>query len=84
MEKKHENNCQIDKIINDIMLSETTLSLRWDISVKTLQAWRQQPNKGPKFCKIGRLVRYRLSNVVKYEEQQLSGSTYDYDSANAG
>ena len=80
MQKNSENLSEIDKALSVIMLSETELGHRWGISVKTLQAWRQQPNKGPRFCKIGRLVRYRLSDIVTYEEQQSSSSTYDYQS----
>lgn len=37
--------------------------------VKTLQSWRWG-KRGPKYLKVGRLVRYRLSDLAEYMERQ--------------
>lgn len=45
-------------------------SLRWQISVKTLQRWRLMQT-GPKFTKLqNRAVRYHLDDIKAYEAQQ--------------
>jgi len=44
--------------------------------MKTLRNWRVR-GEGPKFLKIGRLVRYRLSDVLAWEEASLRSSTSD-------
>lgn len=47
-------------------LTETSLAKRWLISIKKLQSDRIA-SRGVPYTKIGRLVRYRLSDVVAYE-----------------
>lgn len=47
-------------------LDENQLSLRWHVSTKMLQQSRWK-GKGCKYVKIGRMVRYRLSDVKQYE-----------------
>jgi hypothetical protein len=45
-------------------------SLRWQISVKTLQRWRGLQT-GPKFTKLqNRAVRYHLDDIKAYEAQR--------------
>ena len=46
------------------------------ISVRTLQAWRVRGG-GPRFCKIGRAVRYRPRDLMDWAEQQVRASTSD-------
>ena len=46
------------------------------ISFRTLQAWRVRGG-GPRFCKVGRAVRYRLSDLDVWLEKQSRGSTSD-------
>lgn len=45
------------------------LALRWETSTKTLANWRCA-GIGPTYLKINSLVRYRLADVVAYEEAQ--------------
>lgn len=53
-----------------VMMTEQELSLRWQISVKTLQRWRLMQT-GPKFTKLqNRAVRYHLDDIKAYESQR--------------
>ena len=56
-------------------LTPAQLAERWGgaVTVGTLANWRAN-SKGPKFTKFGSRVRYRLSDVLAYEEQQTQGS----------
>lgn len=56
-----------------IFLTERQLADRWQISVKKLQADRWN-GCGVPFVKIGRSVRYRLAEVLAYEELHLRAS----------
>jgi hypothetical protein len=50
--------------------AQQELSLRWQISVKTLQRWRLMQT-GPKFTKLqNRAVRYHLDDIKAYESQR--------------
>jgi hypothetical protein len=51
-------------------LTEQQLAARWQMSVKTLQANRWK-NLGCPYFKAGRLVRYRMEDVVAYEAAHL-------------
>jgi excisionase family DNA binding protein len=46
------------------------------LSVRTLQAWRVRGG-GPRFCKIGRAVRYRRSDLATWVDAQIRTSTSD-------
>lgn len=48
------------------LLNETELSQRWGISIRTLQQSRWR-GVGCPYVKIGRLVRYRFSDIEAYE-----------------
>jgi hypothetical protein len=52
--------------LNDQLLTEKLLAARWCISMKTLQAQRWKGSELP-FLKLGRSVRYRLSDIVEFE-----------------
>jgi hypothetical protein len=58
----------------EIFLTETQLAARHQRSVKTLRNKRVQGGY-IKFVKIGRHVRYRLSDVLAYEQAHLQNST---------
>jgi hypothetical protein len=55
-------------------LNEKQLAERWGVSVRTLQAARVK-GSGVPFIRIGRAVRYRLEDVLAYEEDQRRTST---------
>lgn len=60
--------------VDHFHLTQGQLADRWSISHKTLEANRLK-GVGVPWIKIGRLVRYRLSDVLAYEEAHLSQST---------
>lgn len=59
---------------SNILLTENALAERWGCSCKKLQADRLK-GAGVAHVKIGRLVRYRLSDVIEYEQCNLRCST---------
>lgn len=58
----------------DKLIPETQLADRWGVSPRTLQAQRLRGSGCP-FIVIGRNVRYRLSDVITFEEQNRLRST---------
>lgn len=46
------------------------------VSEKTLAQWRWRGG-GPKFCKLGRLVRYRVEDLHSFVEVRSKASTAD-------
>ncbi len=56
------------------LLTQGVLSERWAISTKKLEADRYT-GKGCPFIKIGNSVRYRLADVIAFEEANLRRST---------
>lgn len=55
---------------NDRLLTQDELAARWQVSVRHLQIMRKA-KKGPKHIAMGS-PRYPLSEVVKYEHEQLT------------
>jgi excisionase family DNA binding protein len=58
------------------ILTEQEAAKLLNISVKTLQGWRYKGG-GPRFAKMGRLVRYAMTNLEDYVHQQTRRSTSD-------
>lgn len=54
--------------------TEKELAARWEISIKTLQAWRVS-GKGPKYTKLGASVRYLVDEVEQFEADSMLSST---------
>ncbi len=69
VEKKALTN-SYGKSAGQVFLTEVELAKRWRVSTKKLQAdrWKEQ---GVPFVKIGRSVRYRLAEVIAYEERHV-------------
>lgn len=59
---------------DNIFLTQGVLAKRWLISTKKLEADRLT-GKGCPYIKIGSSVRYRLDDVVAFEEANLRRST---------
>lgn len=59
---------------HDTTHDETELAARFRISVKTVQKWRQTTH-GPAFIKVGRLVRYRESDIQAWLDAQTRTNT---------
>ena len=53
------------QIVGDTVLSTEAVSAHIDIPVPTLNTWRSL-GKGPVFYKLGKLIRYRLSDVESW------------------
>lgn len=60
----------------DTRLTQIELAARWRISHRTLEYWRSL-GEGPRFIKIGRLVIYRMEDVVAFENRELSETPVD-------
>lgn len=56
----------------DYWLTRPEVGERLRVPEKTLAQWACQ-SKGPKYAKFGRHCRYRLSDVIAWEEAQFSG-----------
>ena len=61
---------------SETFLNRRQLAERWNCSSKKIDNDRIS-GRGCRHVKIGRLVRYRLSDVVKYEETRIRRSTSD-------
>ena len=59
-----------------LFLTERDLALRWNVSVKKLQADRLS-GRGVQFVRFGRSIRYRLSDLEAFEEINTRRSTSD-------
>jgi hypothetical protein len=57
-------------------LTEIELSHRIHVSLATLRRWRLE-NRGPKFRKLGTLVRYGEYDLIQWMDAQPSGGTED-------
>ncbi|MGV0994215.1 MAG: helix-turn-helix transcriptional regulator [Mycobacterium sp.] len=53
-----------------VWLSRNEVAERLGIPPKTLAEWASK-GTGPRYAKFGRHVRYRLSDVVEWEAEQL-------------
>lgn len=56
----------------DVWLTRKEVSGREKIPVATLAQWASQ-GKGPKYALFGRHARYRLSDVIAWENAQFGG-----------
>lgn len=54
------------------VLSERELAQRWSLSRRTLQRWRAAGSE-PAWIVIGGSIRYRVGDVLAYEERQRRG-----------
>ncbi|RDV04519.1 helix-turn-helix transcriptional regulator [Undibacter mobilis] len=56
------------------LLDQNQVSERWGVSVRTLERYRLT-GTGPRFIRIGRLVRYRESDLEEYVFDHVRTST---------
>ncbi|GAA4395681.1 helix-turn-helix transcriptional regulator [Tsukamurella soli] len=56
-----------------LWLTRAQLAERWQLPVQTLAVWATK-GTGPKYSRMGRHVRYRLSDVEAWELAQESAS----------
>jgi hypothetical protein len=53
-------------------LTEAETALALQVSPATLRTWRSR-GTGPKFVKVGRLVRYRPEELIRHAERNTRG-----------
>jgi hypothetical protein len=58
------------------LLDEKQAAALLRVTTKGLQGWRYRGN-GPRYCKVGRLVRYRLEDLQLFVQAALRTSTSD-------
>ena len=51
-------------------LTPGELADRWSLTPQALAQWRSK-GEGPQFLKLGRAVRYRMTDVLAHEESSL-------------
>lgn len=56
--------------MSEQFLSEVDLAARWAMSSKTLTRWRGK-RRGPPFVKLGKTIRYAMSDVLEFERHGL-------------
>lgn len=61
--------------MSNTFLDSNQLAERIGVQTGTLRAWRMAGITGPAFVKFGRLVKYRLSDVIAWEDSQTRHST---------
>ncbi len=57
----------------DVWLTRKEVADRWKMPDATLDQWAHL-NRGPRYAKFGRHVRYRLSDVIDWENRQFEGA----------
>jgi predicted DNA-binding transcriptional regulator AlpA len=55
-------------VTNYNMLSTRELAERWNLRPATLRVWRTE-GRGPRYVKLGKSVRYPMSDVLDFEER---------------
>lgn len=59
-------------------LNQTEVARRWQISPRTLEAWRWL-KQGPAYLKIGGRVLYKIEDVETFEAEQRRGTSFDVE-----
>ena len=58
-----------------MMMNETELAARWNLSPKTLQRWRSE-GRGPRFMKMSKRVVYPIDEIFDFESRALRAATW--------
>jgi len=54
----------------DQYLSPAELAVRYDVPIETVYGWNKT-GRGPQFLRIGRHVRYRVTDVLAWEKSRV-------------
>ena len=57
-----------------VYLNPHQLAQRWGLTYGTLERWRWR-GTGPRFMKIGWRIKYRIEDVIAYEEGHMYSAT---------
>ena len=52
------------------LLTSRELSQRWNLSIRTIEKWRYV-DYGPPFLKLGKAIRYRIEDIIDFEQLAL-------------
>jgi hypothetical protein len=63
---------KVDLMAANEWLTRPELAERWKMPPSTLDQWAHL-GRGPKYAKFGRHCRYRLSDVIDWENAQFTG-----------
>lgn len=63
---------------NDQLMTQEELAYRWKISEATLERDRST-KRGVRYLKIGGLIRYRLKDVLEYEDSCVHETKVPHD-----
>ena len=58
--------------MSEVFMTQGELAKRWGISHRTLERWRWA-GEGLPYVKLGHVVRYRIKDVVAYEQARKQG-----------
>ena len=58
-----------------MMMNETELAARWNLSPKTLQRWRSE-GRGPRYMKMSKRVVYPIDEIFDFESRALHSATW--------
>ncbi len=65
------NPCIAPSMASSVWLTRPELAERWKLPPATLDQWASRvPRRGPKYALFGRHARYRLSDVIAWENKQ--------------
>lgn len=59
------------------LLTPEDLADRWNLTETTLSQWRWN-GRGPRYIKMGKGIRYRLSEIERFEDQHTCQNTSEY------
>jgi predicted DNA-binding transcriptional regulator AlpA len=74
---------RLNHITDMPLLTEAQAADYLSLSMRTLQAWRVR-GVGPKFCRLGRAVRYRLADLAAWLDTHAANSTTEADAREVG
>lgn len=58
----------IPPLASERLLRSSELADRWQLTECTVRKWRSK-NIGPEYVKVGGSIRYRLDEVLRYEQK---------------
>ncbi|MEO8840181.1 MAG: helix-turn-helix domain-containing protein [Kofleriaceae bacterium] len=73
MNASNENNIVLASDGIGELVDEASLAKRLNVSRSTLQSWRYT-GRGPRWIKLGRLIRYRVRDIDDYLEAHTRGN----------
>lgn len=57
-----------------LWLTRAEVAKRWRVSPLTLAQWASR-SFGPRYARFGKHVRYKLTDIEEWEEQQMKGES---------